>query len=316
MKTTVLLAGILSLGGAAFGADPQLMNLVMPGAKVLAGVNVTNARISPLGLFLISRVQAENKGIQALVTATGFNPLTDVTEVLAAPAGDPASPGGLLLLRGSFKVDQIAAAIAAHQSAGVEVQNRAGATLVTFGGADGKVGSALAFVSDSIAVAGDAPTVLAALDRSSGSNAIDPQLAVKVNALSGNDDAWVVSAAPLAALLPAGAGVQGGPAQALQMLNSVQSFSAAMKLDSNVTLAGEIVASDAKNAQALSDVVRLVVSLAAMNAGKDPVLAQALQLLQKLQVTTDGSNVDLALTIPESSIEQFINTIPATAKLR
>src|SRR5258708_29961148 len=42
------------------------------------------------------------------------------------------------------------AAIAAHQSAGVQVQVRGGATVVTFGGADGKVTPSLAFLSDSI----------------------------------------------------------------------------------------------------------------------------------------------------------------------
>ena len=53
MRTTYLLAGftltVLASTGIAAGADTRLMNLVMPDARVVAGANVTNARISPFG---------------------------------------------------------------------------------------------------------------------------------------------------------------------------------------------------------------------------------------------------------------------------
>jgi hypothetical protein len=44
-QTAVLLSFLWT--GAAFAADPQLLNLVMPDAKVLAGVNATSAVGSP-----------------------------------------------------------------------------------------------------------------------------------------------------------------------------------------------------------------------------------------------------------------------------
>ena len=47
MRQTTVLLGLL-LSGTAFAADPQLMNLVMPDAKILAGVNATSARSARL----------------------------------------------------------------------------------------------------------------------------------------------------------------------------------------------------------------------------------------------------------------------------
>jgi hypothetical protein len=319
MKKTCLIAGFLAFGvfgSAAFAADPALLNLVMPDAKVLGGVNVTTAKISPLGQFLIGKAQMQNQGIQQFVAATGFNPLMDVTEVLGATAGDPAKPGGLLLMRGTFKVDQVVAAIQSANKAGVQVQTHAGATLVTFpaGKSKAKTATALAFIGSDIAVAGDSPTVIAALDRASAANSLDPALAVQINTLSGADDAWILSVAPLSSLIPTGAAGKGMPAQATQILANITAFSGTVKLDQNVTVALNATATDAKTAEALGNVVKLLVSFAAMSSGKDPQMTQALALLQNLQVTTSGTDLNLSLAIPESTIEQFINTIPASAK--
>src|SRR5580700_2023252 len=115
-----MLAGLLTIGSAAFGADPKLMNLVMPDAKVLAGANVTTAKISPLGQYLIAQMQGSGAQLQGLIAATGFDPFTDVTEVLAATAADPAKPGGLVLMDGTFNVAQIVAALQSRNSAATQ----------------------------------------------------------------------------------------------------------------------------------------------------------------------------------------------------
>jgi len=103
VRQSLILAGLLTIGGAAFGADPKLLNLVMPDVKVLAGANVTSARISPLGQFLITQLQGNGVQFKSLIAATGFDPFTDVTEVLAASTVDPAKPGALVMMDGTFK---------------------------------------------------------------------------------------------------------------------------------------------------------------------------------------------------------------------
>src|ERR1700691_3254289 len=99
MRQTAVLLGFLSyfiFCSSAFAADSQLMNLVMPDAKILAGVNVTSAENSPLGQFLLSKIGLIGGIPQDFITATGFNPLQDVSEILAATAADPSNPSGLV----------------------------------------------------------------------------------------------------------------------------------------------------------------------------------------------------------------------------
>ena len=73
----------------AFAADPQLMNLVMPDAKILAGGNETTAIASPFGQFILSKIGQLPQG---LIAATGFNPLQDVSEVLGCHSGGSIQP--------------------------------------------------------------------------------------------------------------------------------------------------------------------------------------------------------------------------------
>jgi len=314
VRQSLILAGLLTIGGAAFGADPKLLNLVMPDVKVLAGANVTSARISPLGQFLITQLQGNGVQFKSLIAATGFDPFTDVTEVLAASTVDPAKPGALVMMDGTFKVDQIVAALQSQKNQGLQatVQTYAGATLITLVDPKAKVNPAIAFVGTSIAVAGDLTSVEAALDRNSGANSIAPALAVRVAALSANDDAWIVGDAPFSALF-AGKGAAGGPMQALQMLQNIQSYSVALKLGESVNAAVQLEANSPENAEALGNVFKLVVSLGSMNAANDPQTASLMQLLQKLQVSTSGTTVDIALSVPEAQMEGLLKTITTSA---
>jgi hypothetical protein len=313
-----LLAGaVLVLAGAAntFAADPQLLNLVMPDAQVLAGINVTNAEISPLGTFLLAQISANDQGLQQLIAATGFDPRKDVTEVLAASNGNPAAPAALALSKGNFDVAKIVAAIGQKSTQQVSTYN--GATLI----ASGSGGGAVAFLSGgTIAVAGNIVSVKAALDRSSGVNSISPALATQAQTLSTTEDAWSVSLASLGALLPgmagtakpntdAGASTSGGggmAGQALQLVKNIQSCSAGLKFGDTVQFTAQATADTAEDAGALRDVIKMVAALAAMGAGNNKDVAAIAQFLQSLSVTTAGTTVNLSASVPESQIESLL----------
>jgi hypothetical protein len=170
---------------------------------------------------------------------------------------------------------------------------------------------AVAFLGNSIAVAGDPASVKAAIDRSTGANSIDPALAATVNQLSATEDEWLVSAASVASLMPrkalvhASGGTTTGPADTLlPLLKSIQSFNGGVKFGDNVAFTAEAMASDPQNAAALQAVVKLGIALGAANV---PVL-------QALQVSTNGSAVDLSLSVPEAQIENLVNSAPAAIK--
>src|SRR3954454_4643447 len=88
---TTLFAGLLP----ATAADPQLLSLVMPDAKVVAGVNVDQAKTSPFGQYVLSQMQLQDTEFQKLVMLTGFDPTRDVHELLVATNGTGKENSGL-----------------------------------------------------------------------------------------------------------------------------------------------------------------------------------------------------------------------------
>jgi len=291
----------------AFAADPALLNLVMPDAQIIAGVNVTTAEISPFGQFVLSRIGSNDPGLQAFIAQTGFDPRQDVTEILAASNANTASPGGLLLVKGTFNPAQIVAAVAGH--ANQQVSTYAGAPLIT--GTEAKTPHALAFVGSSIAVAGDLASVKAALDRNSATNSIDPALATQVQSLSETEDAWSVSMAALAALVPAGVAAPGIGGAVLQLGTKIVSSSGGIKFGANVQVTAQAIADNAQDAGSIADLVRMLAGIASMGAAQNPQAATVAQLLQGLQVTTSGTAVNIAASVPETQLEALLH--PAAA---
>src|SRR3954465_15047244 len=89
---TTLLSGLLP----ANAADPQLLNLVMPDAKVLAGVNVDQAKTSPFGQYVLNQIQLHDTPLTELTTATGFDPTRDVHELLVGTSSGAGQQSGLV----------------------------------------------------------------------------------------------------------------------------------------------------------------------------------------------------------------------------
>ncbi len=296
----------LCLSGTAFAADSQLMNLVMPDAKVLAGVNATSAVASPLGQFVLTKIGQLPQGF---ITATGFNPLQDVSEILAATAADPSNPGGLVLARGTFPVEKITGTLSGGSS-NWQVTTYGGATLMSNTNPKEKVASAVAFIGSSIAVAGDLASVKAAIDRSGGTNSIDPALAATVNQLSTSEDEWLVSSVSIGSLIPSASAdaAKGAAAILLPILQNIQSLNGGVKFGDNVVVSGQAVTNSPQNAAALSAVIKLGITLGGS------MVANAAQLVQAVQITTNGSEVDLSLSIPEAQIEALVNSLPEPPK--
>src|SRR5689334_5863054 len=116
LTTTTLAAAVFAgvLPATAAAVDQQLLSLVMPDAKVLAGANVEQARNSLFGQYVLTTLQPDDKGLQDFAALTGFDPRRDVREVLVASNGVPGSKTGLALARGTFDPGRIAAAATAH----------------------------------------------------------------------------------------------------------------------------------------------------------------------------------------------------------
>lgn len=292
----------LLLASAAPAADQQLMGLLMPDAKVVAGINVEDARNSPFGQFLMSRLPLDNNDLAKLNAATGFDPLRDLHEVLIATLGDP-SQKGLILARGNFDGARI---FAVGKQTGGTVEAYQGVNILT--GQGDSLTHAVAFLDNSIVIAGDEDSVKAAIDRRSNASSIDPALAAKVDQLSHSLDAWSVSIVPLAALAN-----QKMPDLRLNgllgtdVLKAITQSSGGVKFGAMIQLSAEAVARTDKDATALADVVRFLASLAQSNAPAARAAA-IISLVQSLSVTADGNTVKVGLAIPEEQIETALRS--------
>jgi len=287
-------------------ADQQLVSLLMPDAKVVAGLNVEQAKNSPFGQFLLARVQAGDDGLARLTTLTGFDPRRDLQEVLIGTVGEPGQKKGLVLARGTFDTARI---FAAAQLGGHTVETYKGVNILT--GNEDSMTHAVAFLDDSIAVAGDLDSVRGAIDRRSSGNSLEPTLAAKVDQLSSSLDAWSVSIVPFAAL--ADQANQKVPNVNLsQMLNSnvlksILQTSGGVKFGAIIRLSGEAVARSAQDATALADVAQFLGNMVQANAPAASAAAIT-ALVQSISVQADGNVVKFALAVPEAQFENFIST--------
>lgn len=295
MQLRLVFCAVL-LAASSYGADPGLLNLAMPNAQVMAGVNVDQAKLSPIGQYLLTQIEKEHGSeLQMLTDGTGFDPRRDVREILAVSSAQPGTHSGVVLVRGAFDVPRI-----------VEAARTDGQTVDTYKGVEvlhkDKQGS-IAFLDSTLAAAGDAADVLAVIDRKLAPSPINPDLALKVNQLSATQDAWFVSLVGPSGLVISGPSNAQFPPN-LNMLTKVRQASGGLKLGANVVLSAQAVSDTEKDAAALADVFKLLAGMAQLNASKGEEAAAA-ALLQNLAVTAEGPITRLSLSVPEQQLEQL-----------
>jgi hypothetical protein len=277
--------------GALPAADPTLLNLVMPDAKVLAGVNVEQAKGTLFGQYVLTQIQSGDHDMQTVVALTGFDPTRDVRETLVASNGAPNS--GLALARGNFDIAKLTAAA---NLKGAVSENYNGVTILE----EPKQTHGLAFLDATTAVAGDIANVKGAIDRQKNPQLLPSAVTVKINALGLNQDAWVLCTVPPSTLAPPHKDAQNG--QIPPVFQTVQSASGGVKFGNNVVFTGQAQADTAQSATSLGDVVKLLINLAQMNAGQNQ---QAAALAQAVQVSASGNTLNVSLSLPEDQFQQL-----------
>jgi hypothetical protein len=291
----VVFCGVLPAGAA----DPQLLNLVMPDAKIVAGVNVDQAKTTPFGQYVLLQVQSQQGAhMQALAALTGFDPTRDVSELLVASGGAPGAHQGLVVARGTFDPAKIAAAATA---AGGVTEAYGSATIIE----DPKKQSGFAFLSAAYVAAGDVANVKAAIDRLKSASVLPAALGAQIGQLSTTEDAWVISTvAPSTLKTPAavpnipGLGANGGSA-----FQNILSAAAGVKFGANVVVTAQAEADNAQDALATAGVLQLLVNVMKTQAAQN---AQAAAVAQGLTVTAQGSLINVTLSVPEDQLQQLL----------
>ncbi len=289
------LAGVLT----ANAADSQMLNLVMPDAKVIAGVNVDSAKASTFGIYLIAQIQANSAAFQQLVTLTGFDPTRDLHELLAA-ANATGGHIGLALARGNFDVAKITALATL---AGVQTETYSGVTIIE----DPKQAGGAAFLDATLVIAGDIPSVQAAIDRQNSGPSLPASVVTLVNQWSGAEDAWVLTTVPPYTLHPPSGvpAVPGLGANAQGIFQKILGAGAGVKFGSIVVTTVGATADNAQDATTLAQTLQLLVNIAQMQTGTKTADPNLTALLQGLSISANGTALNIALSLPEAQIQQL-----------
>ncbi len=191
------LAVLFALPLGAFAADPALLQMVMPSSQVLAGLQVTQAKSSLFGQYVLSHLSINDTKLGEFTAATGFDPTQDVSEIVIASNWKPNTPANqwLVLADGTFNVSKITATAQANGGVPAVYQ---GVNLVTHAASSStQVATAIAFFGTTTAVAGDVTSVKAAIDRKQNNTPADSTVLTQAQQVSSAYDFWFVTLVPL-----------------------------------------------------------------------------------------------------------------------
>ncbi|HOQ46345.1 MAG TPA: hypothetical protein PLA43_09685 [Bryobacteraceae bacterium] len=281
---------MLAAALAAPAADPGLLGLAMPDARVVAGLNVAEIRKSPFGQLLLDRLSArEDEHFRRFIAGTGFDPRRDVEEIVVVATGADRNAGKLILARGWFDPPRFISYAVNH-----------GARLTHYGGVDiiETRQSALAFLDSTTAVAGDPGSVRDAIDRRTGGSALDPDLTARIQALSAAQQVWFVSKIPVSELnLPRH---QANPALG-NVVNEVEGASGGAAFGNTADVKVEIISRTPQGAAELAGAARLLATLA--QSARNPAAERLRPVWNSLDIKALENVVTIALMIPSEVIE-------------
>ena len=287
-----LLSVSLAFSAVACAADPALLHLVMPGAKVFAGVNVERILASPIGKEIDAKIREAAPQFQEILNQTGFDPRRDLKEILIVATAQGQNGPSLLLVRGSFDAVKLGAFLA---SSGQTPVNYEGVPILS--NPAQKSGS-VALLDNGIAVAGELDQVQAAIHRRNHGTALPAEIADQIAALSERYDIWFQSSVPVAPL----AAKVSDPKfqQAGEMLKSIQQFSGGVKFSSGLDLAAEVVTHNDQEAASLLGMMQLFTGFLTSGQQSPGALKP-----DAVKLSAQGKTVRFALSITKEQLEQM-----------
>jgi hypothetical protein len=166
---------------------------------------------------------------------------------------------------------------------------------------DPKGQAGIAIADGSLAIAGEQRLVKAAIDQRAAAAAVTP-LARKAADFDSRYDAWFVANGMV---LPQPSTRPDSPMAApAAALSAIQESSAGVEFGSVVRISGEAVTRSDKDAQALVDVVRFVMSMAQLNQKPETQRFEA--LLNSVNVRAEANTVRFSAAVPAADLEQIV----------
>jgi hypothetical protein len=293
----------LAAATAAAGVSPALLNLVMPDATVVSGMNVDQSVTSPFGQYVLSQMQFNDSEFLKFMSATGFDPRKDLHEMVAATpsTGSSTAHSGLILGRGVFNPAMI---IGSATAQGGVITNYHGFNLIGPPPGQSTESVSLAFLDGATAALGDTASVQGAIDRKIAGAKYSGALAQTAIQVSASNSAWFATATPLSDFMSTRQSGNLGPVSQSGLIQSVTAASGGAQFGTTaVTLSADAVTASPQNAQALVDVLKFFVSMIAGNANAP---ANVASIATSAQFSVNGSTAHISLLLPEAQVEQLL----------
>jgi hypothetical protein len=286
---------------AAASVDSGLLSLVPAGAKIIGSVDVTRARDSDFGQYLLSKAQNEDANFQEMIEQTGFDPRRDLQSIIFASDG-PGTAGKhssfAILARGNFDTARIEALAANKGATIVKYQN---VDLIVQPKKNGEQ-TAIGFPEVGVAAMADLATLKGIIDNLAAPTVLDPDMAKTINGLGNSNDAWYVSLVGGSFLAGHMGNEAGAQSRALQ---GVIASSGGVKLGATIATTFDAVTRSPQDATSLSDVIRFMASMVQMQRQNDPKAGILASALDGMTLENSGSAVHVAVSMPEKSLEEL-----------
>jgi hypothetical protein len=300
---SIVFSVVIAAATATAGVTPALLNLVMPDATVVSGMNVAQSVTSPFGQYILSQMQSNDAGFLQFISSTGFDPRKDLLEIVAATpsTGSSTSHSGLILGRGVFQPAMI---IGTATQEGGTITSYKGFSLIGPPAGQSSENLAVAFLDGATAAIGDVASVKSAIDRKLAGATLTGPLAQAAIAVSATNSAWFATTTPLADFM---SGKQAGNLNGVSqtpLLQSVQQATGGVLFgNAGITLTADAVTASPQNAQALVDVLKFFVGMIAGNANAP---SSVTSIATSAQFSVNGSTAHISLMLAENQAEQLL----------
>jgi hypothetical protein len=273
----------------ASAADPAMLELIMPDARVVMEINLDRIAASPIGQSMSAQMKAELASFRPTMqdpeAGLGALDWSHYAQEVVLAAGPPAGPGKpsptLAIVRGLLDpawLESLSGFRGAKSSyLGVPILS------------SGKGNPVVAFLDGSIAIIGQPAEVKAAIGRRGQNTAVSPVLAEGLARFEGQYDAWMVSAGSPASPAKSPAG------PSLQWIEKLDSFTGGVRLSPDFELSAEMTMRNEKDVADMADSLRWF-------AGVVQTQERTALSLDDMNFKVDGNHLSLSLQVPEQQI--------------
>lgn len=272
----VLTALALLLSAASQAAERVLPDFIPPGTNLVLGFSLRGLADSELVKAYAGAAKIMSTDYLKGSPLAGLDPFKDIDDVIVAVAGEGEKAPALVVLRGRFNVEKLAAGAERYHDVPIFKDAK-------------NAGGILALLDTSTAIAGDPAQVQAAIDRRGKGARPAEALVERVQALQSRFDIWGVGDVPKG-IIPAGA--------TAPELQAIDRFEFGASLRHGLELTGQIHARSSKDTEKMMASLQL---LAAMMKLQAPPSTGA-----KFDLQSDQENVKLSIFIPEEELKKGI----------